>query len=256
MRVDAADTYDRHVGRYGRQLAAGLIAYAAIRSGQRVLDVGCGPGALTRELAAVVGAEHVAAIDPSPDFVEACRSRVPGADVRLGIAEELPFPDDSFDAVASQLVVPLIPDRATGLREMTRVTRPGGTIAACVWDAADMPLLQAFWDAALDIAPTQAGRFDEGQRIGYRDPETLATLWNASGLVNVATDEVLVTAGYDDFDDLLAPFSSGTGNSGSVYRALDAADQQRLRDTAAQLLGQPVRGFTLTARAWLVRGTV
>lgn len=252
----AAEAYDRHVGRYGRQLAAGLIGAAAIRPGQRLLDVGCGPGALTRELAAIVGAEHVSAIDPSPAFVRACRARVPGAEVQIGVAGHIPLSDNAFDAVVSQLVVPLIPDRQAGVREMARVTRPGGTVAACVWDAANMPLLQAFWDAALDVAPAEAGRFGEGERIGFRDPELLATLWSEAGLVDVATDELLVTAHYDDFDDLFTPFTSGTGNSGTVYRELDAADQRRVRNTAARLLGDPEGQFTLTARAWLVRGTV
>ena len=130
-----AAAYDRHVDRYGAQLAAELIHVAGLQPGQRALDVGCGPGALTCALADAVGAEHVAAIDPSEAFVAACRSRVPGADVRVGRGERLPFGDASFDIVLAQLVVQLMDDREAGVREMARVARPGGVLAACVWDS-------------------------------------------------------------------------------------------------------------------------
>ena len=106
-----AEAYDRHVGRYGAQLAAELIHVAGLQPGQRALDVGCGPVALTRALADAVGAELVAAVDPSETFVAACRSRVPGAEVLVGIGERLPFDDDRFDAVLAQLVVQLLDDR-------------------------------------------------------------------------------------------------------------------------------------------------
>lgn len=250
----AAAAYDRHVGRYGEQLAAGLMGAAGVRLGRHVLDVGCGPGHLTRGLAAVVGAERVAAVDPSEAFVDACRGRVPGADVRVGVAEQLPFTDDTFDAVLAQLVVPLMSDREAGVREMTRVARPGGVVAACVWDPTEMPLLRAFWDAALAVAPDRAGAFDEGGRIGYRDPQELATLWTGCGLSDVRTGELRVSGEYEGFDDLFAPFTAGTGNSGTVYRGLVDADRQRLRKEAYRLLGQPTDGFRLTARAWLVCG--
>ena len=251
---DAAAAYDRHVGRYGSQLGAGLVTAAGVRPGGRVLDVGCGPGPLTRELAAVVGAERVAAVDPSEAFVAACRVRVPGADVRVGVAEHLPFAADSFDAVLAQLVVPLMDDCEAGVQEMARVARPGGAVAACVWDATNMPLLRAYWDAALAVAPGRAGAFDEGRRIGYPDPQELADLWSTCGLSAIVTGQLLVSADYSDFDDLFEPFTAGTGNSGSVYRSLGDADRQRLNEEAYRRLGEPTGRFTLTARAWWVYG--
>ena len=250
----AAGAYDRHVGRYGSQLAAGLTAAARVPRDGSVLDVGCGPGPLTSRLAALVGAERVAAIDPSEVFVQACRARVPGADVRVGVAERLPFQSDTFDAVLAQLVVPLMEDREAGVREMARVARPGASVAACVWDSTTMPLLRAYWDAALAVAPDRAGAFDEGERVGYAGAHDLAALWHRCDLADVVTGEILVTADYCGFEDLFTPFTTGTGNSGSVYRELDDADRRRLRDEAFRLLGAPSGEFTLNPRAWWVRG--
>ena len=107
------------------------------------------------------------AIDPSEAFVKACRARVPGADVRVGAEEQLPFADDKFDAVLARLVVQLMDDRYAGVREMARVARPGGVVAACVWDSTTMPVLRAFWDAALEVAPDRAAAIDDGRRVGY-----------------------------------------------------------------------------------------
>jgi len=122
--TSAADAYDHHVGRYGVQLAAGLVEVADIRPGQRVLDVGCGPGPLTRALADRAGEGNVSALDPSPEFVDTCRARMPGADVRVGVAEQLPFSSNTFDDALAQLVVQLMDDRDAGVAEMIRVTRP------------------------------------------------------------------------------------------------------------------------------------
>lgn len=156
----AAAAYDRHVGRYGAGLADGLIVAAGIHgSAIAFLDVGCGPGPLTAALATLVGADKVAAVDPSEGFVAGCRTRVPGADVRVGVAEHLPFEEDTFDAGLAQLVIPLMQDREAGAREMARVARPGAIVAACVWDSGTMPMLRAYWDAALAVAPEQAGAF-------------------------------------------------------------------------------------------------
>src|ERR1700729_1094644 len=131
-----AEHYDRFMGRYAPTLAAELVEVAGVTPGMRVLDVGCGPGGLTSELCRRVGAANVAAIDPAPQFVTACAERHPGSDVREGVAERLPWPDGEFDATVSSLVIGFMSDPDRGVREMARVTRPGGTVAACMWDTA------------------------------------------------------------------------------------------------------------------------
>ena len=249
-----AEAYDRHVGRYGAQLASGLVEVAGLRRGQRALDVGCGPGALTRVLADRVGAENVAAVDPSEPFAAACRARVPGADVRIAMAEALPFAAHEFDVVLAQLVVQLMEDRDKGVREMVRVARPGGVVAACVWDSRAMPLLQSFWDAALAVAPEQAGAVDDGRRVGYATAAELGELWEACGLREVSTGELSVETSYESFDDLFAPFAAGAGHSGACFAALDEPEQHRLRAEAHRLLGRPDGRLTLTARAWWTCG--
>jgi ubiquinone/menaquinone biosynthesis C-methylase UbiE len=250
-----AEAYDQHVGRYGAQLAAGLIEVASVHRGQRALDVGCGPGPLTSALASLLGAEHVAAVDPSEPFVEACRARVPGADVRVGVGERLPFPDGSFDVVLAQLVVQLLEEREVGVREMARVALPGGTVAACVWDSRRMPLLRSFWDAALEAAPERAAAIDDGQRVGYESPEELGALFRECGLADVSTGELVVHADYEGFDDLFQPFAAGVGHSGACFVSLDGAGRAALAADAHRRLGSPEGAFTHTARAWWARGT-
>jgi SAM-dependent methyltransferase len=227
-----------------------------VRRGQRALDVGCGPGPLTRVLADRLGADNVAAVDPSEPFVAACRARVPGADVRVAAAEEIPFAANEFDVVLAQLVVQLMGDRDTGVREMARVARPGGRVAACVWDSRAMPLLQSFWDAALAVAPEQAGALDEGRRVGYRAPAELGKLWEACGLREVSTGQLRVRTNYESFDELFAPFAAGAGHSGACFLALDEDRQRRVRAEAHSLLGRPDGPLTLRARAWWVCGRV
>ena len=252
--MSRAEAYDRHVGRYGAQLGAGLIETAAVRAGQRALDVGCGTGQLTTVLAEVLGRENVAAVDPSEAFVEACRKRVPGADVRVGAGEQLPFAAGEFDAVLAQLVVQLMEDSAAGVREMARVARPGGVVAACVWDSKTMPLLRSFWDAAVAVSPERAGALSEAQRVGHYGPEKLEALWRGAGLTKISTGEILVEAAYESFDELFQPFEAGPGHSGACFGSLNEADQARLRDQVFVALGEPQAPFTLSARAWSVRG--
>src|SRR2546423_9229915 len=142
----AADAYDRFMGRYASRLAAQMADLAGVAAGQRVVDVGCGPGALTAELVRRVGAEAVEAVDPSEPFVAAVKERLPGVDVQLAAAEKLPFADATFDAALAQLVVHFMADPVRGLGEMARVTRAGGVVAACVWDhAGDRSPLAADW---------------------------------------------------------------------------------------------------------------
>src|SRR4051812_25825277 len=147
------------MGRYTLGLAPRFADAVGVAPGMRVLDVGCGPGGLTAELTLRVGADHVAAVDPAPQFAAACRERNPGADVREGGAEQLPWEDGSFDATLASLVIAFMRDPDRGVREMVRVTRPGGTVAACMWDIAGggMTMLSTFWTAARNLDPDAAG---------------------------------------------------------------------------------------------------
>lgn len=252
----SADAYDRFVGRYGPNLSRELITAAAVRQGQRALDVGCGPGPLTSALAALLGADLVSAVDPSEPFAQACRERVPGADVRVAAAEELPFADDTFDATLSQLVVNFLDDAPRGLLEMRRVTRPDGVVAGCTWDYADgMTMLRGFWDSVRALDP-EGGGADEGLTMRYADPETLGELWRGAGLRDVEVSELFAEASYEDFDDLWEPFLAGIGPAGAHAASLDADDQRRLRDEFHRRLGSPPGHFTLSARAWCAVGSV
>jgi SAM-dependent methyltransferase len=249
--------YDRFVGRYSGDLAAALCDRAGVGAGQRVLDVGCGPGALTAELAGRVGVGNVAAIDPSPPFLEACRARVPGVDAQVATAESLPFPDAGFDAALAQLVVNFMTDPVRGVGEMRRVTRPGGTVAACVWDyAGGMQLLRGFWDAAVAVDPDGAGPLDEARRMAISDATSLRDLWTRVGFTSIDVGALDVAAEYDGFDDLWAPYPAGVGPAGAYTVSLDETTRAALRDEYFRRLGAPTGPFRLTARAWCAVGTV
>lgn len=137
---------------------------------------------------------------------------------------------------------------------MVRVTRPGGVVAACVWDSATMPVLRAFWDAACDVAPERTAKLDEGRQVGYRDSAELGERWEAAGLRGVRTGGVLVRAGYASFDDLMDPFAGGAGHSGALYDSLDEDRRARLRTHFTRCSATRTGALTLTARAWWASG--
>ena len=252
----SAQAYDRHIGRYGSELAAALISAADLQPGQRALDVGCGPGALTAALAELLGGERVAAVDPSEPFAEACASRVAGVRVEVAAAEALPFSDGSFDAALSQLVVNFMSDARAGVREMRRVTRPGGTVAAAVWDyAGGMTLLRRFWDAAVALDPAAAS-LDEGRSMPYCRPDELRQLWRQAGLQAITCSALTAEADYGGFDDLWQPLEGGVGPSGAYAAALPPKRRARLREELRRRLDVGKSPFRLTARAWCVVGRV
>ncbi len=247
-----AEHYDRFMGRYLATLAPALVDAAGVPSEGRVVDVGCGTGGLATELAARVGGAKVAAIDPAPRFVAACRERVPDGDIREGVAEELPWADDEFDAALSSLVIAFMSDPDQGVREMARVTRPGGTVAACMWDIAGggMTMLKTFWMAAREVDPNVEG---ERKLAGIREGDIAERLGRA-GLEEVEEGTISARADYASFDDFWEPFTHGVGPAGQHLASLDPAQQEAVRDACAAKL--PDGAFSLDARAWYARGTV
>lgn len=245
--------YDRFMGRYSQPLAAGFADVAGVRPGHRVLDVGCGPGALTAELVARVGAPSVAAIDPSPQFVAACAERHPDVDVRQGSGEHTGFPDASFDRALSQLVFHFVTDGEQVARELFRVLRPGGVAAACVWDVEQgMEMLRLFWDAALAVRPDAP---DEARTLRFGRAGEIASVLEAAGFVDVTEHELEVSSAYADVDELWAGFLEGVGPAGAWLVGCDAGTQQAVRDELVAGLGAPAGPFTLHAVARAARGT-
>ena len=243
-----ADSYGRFMGRFSEPLAVQFAQFAGVQAGQRVLDVGCGPGALTAQLVRRVGSGAVSAIDPAAKFVTAVRGRFPGIGVQRGVAERLPFADGTFDATLAQLGVHCMAAPGAGLAEMTRVTRPGGLVAACVWDHAGRAgPLAAFWQAVHDLDRHAA---DEAGLAGAREGH-LAELCAAAGLRDIETGSLTVEIRFATFTDWWDPFTLGVGPAGAYVRQLDRAQCAALRARCAQLL--PSAPFCLSASAWSVR---
>lgn len=246
--VDAV-SYDRFMGRYSLPLAPEFADFALVQAGRRVLDVGCGPGALTGELVERFGPSSVAAVDPSQSFVSAARERYPGVDFQLASAENLPFDDATFDAVLAQLVVHFTSEPVRALGEMKRVTRPGGIVAACVWDhAGGSGPLAVFWEAARSLDP---GLDDESRLPGAKEGH-LTQLFEDAGLSKVEDGVLSVEVGHASFEDWWEPFELGVGPAGTYTSGLEQAQRNALRETCRRML--PAGSFSLTARAWAARG--
>jgi SAM-dependent methyltransferase len=245
----SADAYLRFMGQYSEPLAARFADLAGIQPGQRLLDVGCGPGALTAELVRRSGADAVSAVEPSASFAAAARQRLPGVDVRRSPAEQLPFPDDTFDAALAQLVVHFMTDPGQGLREMGRVTRPGGVVAACVWDhAGGRGPLTAFWSAVRELDPAAD---DESGLAGAREGH-LAQLFTQAGLDQVQPAMLTVRVRHASFEHWWEPFTLGVGPAGAYVASLTPGRRAELRERCRRLL--PPGPVEISATAWAATG--
>jgi SAM-dependent methyltransferase len=244
-----AGAYDRFMGRYSAQLTPRFVDFAGVHAGQTVLDVGCGPGAVTAELVRRLGPDAVAAVDPSERFIAAARARHPGVDVRLSSAEDLPYSDGMFDATFAQLVVHLMTDPIAGLAEMARVTRPDGVIAACVWDfAGERAPVSAFWKAAREL---DSHVEDESGLPGARAGR-LSELFEAAGMRRIEEAAIPASVDHASFDDWWEPFELGVGPAGAYAQALGETGLTALRERCRHLL--PEAPFTLTPVVWAARG--
>ncbi len=253
-----SDGYERFMGRWSRRLAPLFLEFSQVADGCVVLDVGCGTGALA--FAAVnAGSASVTGVDPCEAYIRHAQERTLGYPVRfeLGDAEKLPFPAATFDTALSMLVLNFLAEPVSALREMVRVTRLNGVVAAAVWDYGDgMGMLRTFWDEAVALIPEAASR-DE-RRMPLSQCGELAALWRAQGLSNVREQSLTTQSVFASFGDYWQPFGAGQGPAGSFTVSLPKTVQEGLRSRLRDRLldGGPDRPFTLPARAWAVRGVV
>jgi SAM-dependent methyltransferase len=249
------DAYELYMGRWSRRLAAAYVAFAGVKEGERVLDVGTGTGALAAALEAKTKASEVVGIDPSAGFIEAAKRGANSARVRFeaGDAQALPYPDARFDQVLSLLALNFVPDHQKAVREMRRVTRPGGAVSACVWDYGEgMESLRLFWDAAVELDPAAAPKHERNMKL-CRTGE-LGGLWRKSALAEVREAALVIDQAFSSFDDYWGPFLSGTGPGGAYVVSLDEARRKQLEARLRTRLGDGA--FTLKARVWCVHGLV
>jgi SAM-dependent methyltransferase len=245
---DVSDTaYDDFMGRYSSKLGPLFASFAGVEGGMRVLDVGAGTGALTGEL--VRRRADVAAADPSPAFARALHDRFPELQIHPAPAEQLPWPESSFDAALAQLVVTFMADAPAGVEEMRRVVRDGGTVAVCMWDSDGMEMLAAISRAR------QALGGSEMSDARYRTRAEIETLFDTEGFADVQTELLEVESAYSGFDELWQTMLGGVGPAGAWLQSLDEAGLRAAREELHRQVGAPGGAFSLRGRAWATRAT-
>jgi SAM-dependent methyltransferase len=255
----AGDAYERFMGTWSRELAPLLVKFAGVRNGDAVLDVGSGTGALTAAVAAVAPSSRIIGIEPAAPYVAFAQTCYPGDLVRfvVGDAQQLRFVDESFDRTLSLLVLNFIPDPAKALDEMIRVTRPGGTVAAAVWDyGQDMEMLRIFWEEVIALNPATDARDERHMPLCGKGE--LGALWREHRLEDVSEETLTIRTPFSSFDAYWSPFLEKQGPAGACVAALAASEREQLRlRLRRRLLGEgPDHPIVLVARAWAVRGIV
>jgi SAM-dependent methyltransferase len=245
----ADDAYDRFMGRYSTRLAPAFATFAGVEAKQRVLDAGAGTGALSAEL--IRRDIDAAAAEPSPRFVAGLRSRYPSVEVREAPAEDMPWPDGSFDAALAQLVMAFVADAPAAARELTRLVRPGGVVAVCMWDVTGLDLRAPLVAARRASSPETP----DPQLLRYRSEEELRGLLEGAGLREVESALLEVEAEYSGFDDYWDAALGAVGPDAGWLRALDP-EHLPIARAAAQAALPSDGAFTLGARANAVRGFV
>ena len=255
---EAADAYERYIGRWSGHVAREFVEWLALPHDLRWLDVGCGTGALSRAIGAAAAPSSVHGIDSSDGFVEGARQRAdPGGVQRFSVGDalDLPVGDATFDVAVSGLVLNFLPDPARAVSELRRSVEVGGTVALYVWDYTEgMQLIRYFWDAAIALDPA-ALALDEGTRFPICQPEALEELFRRSGLQQVETASIVVPTRFENFDDYWGPFLGGQGPAPAYAMSLGETERDALRDRLRAALPTSADGsIALSARAFAVRG--
>jgi SAM-dependent methyltransferase len=253
------DGYELYMGRWSRLLVRPYAAFAGVRDGQRILDVGTGTGAVASTLQSALPRTTIVGIDPSAAFIAYARKNASSVRVRfeVGDAQALRQADASFDHAMALLVMNFIPDHGKALAEMKRVTRAGGIVSACVWDYGDgMESLRLFWDEAVAVDPAAAPRHERNMKLSHAGE--LAALWTHAGLADVREAPLLIDQAFSSFADYWTPFLKGTGPGGAYVASMSGVRRDELETRLRRrVLGDRDDGpFTLKARAWCVRGRV
>ena len=251
--------YERFMGRWSRLLAPKYIAFAGVKNGDRVLDVGTGTGSLASALETTMTSSEIVGIDPSEGFINYAKKNAKSGRARfeVGDAQALRFPDASFDQTMALLVMNFVPDHNKAIGEMRRVTRPQGVVSACVWDYnAGMQMLRFFWDEAVALDPAIEPKDERHMKLSREGQ--LGELWKKAGLVNVQEKPLAIDQTYASFDDYWGPFLRGAGPGGAYVVSLSEERRRQLEARMRKrLLGNREDGaFVLEARAWCVRGEV
>jgi SAM-dependent methyltransferase len=251
------DTYELYIGRWSRLVAREFLDWLAVAQSARWLDVGCGTGALTQTILAMVNPARVDAVDSSADYVSFARDQVrdPRANFEVANAQHLPLQAESVDVAVSGLVLNFIPQPLAAVAEMARVVCSGGVAAAYVWDYADgMQLIRHFWDAAIAL-DAQASELDEARRFPICQSAALESLFRSAGLRDIESRAIEVPTRFHDFDDYWRPFLGGQGPAPGYAMRLGEEHRTALRDRIrAQLPIERNGSINLIARAWAVRG--
>ena len=253
--------YERWMGRWSRRLAPSFVAFAALPRGARLLDVGSGTAALSLALLEGVPGASVVGIEPAAAYVSYCRKKISLDRLcfETGDAQALPLADDSFDAALSLLILQELSDARLALREMCRVTRPGGAVVASQWDfAKGMPMLALFWDTVQEVLCTEDARkaAADCMIVDHPDGAALQELWQAAGLTDVRIERLDVDMTFSSFEDYWAPFLSNVTPTSSFAGTLGSHHVNEIERCLRQrTLGEAPDGpFSLKAYAWAVGG--
>ncbi|MDQ2985682.1 MAG: class I SAM-dependent methyltransferase [Armatimonadota bacterium] len=252
-----SEAYDRFMGRWSRKLAVAFLDFVKLGDQDRVLEIGSGTGSLSRAILERISGGSVTGIDPSPHFVEHVRATVSDdrATFHLGSADHIEQPDDYFDATLSMLVLNFVPDAPAAAREMARVTRSGGVVAAAVWDyVGEMQMLRFFWEEAARLDPELQRDDERHQRLSGEGD--LAQLWRDVGFIDIESAPLQIEMRFDSFDDYWQPFLGGQGPAGAYVASLSDSARSSLADNLRVRLQSAHGEVRLTARSWAVKGFV